>query len=88
MIIHEKHDLSDFNCGMVVPWWAGLIISETADHLIFMHNNSLCSFILWVEKLFVKRDQKRMARLIQPDRKANVTQMTTLYSHVEQKSVS
>lgn len=38
--------------------------------------------------LMDKRGQKRMARLIQPDRKTVVTQITSLYNRGEQKSNS
>ncbi len=99
----KKGDLSDFECGMVVgARRAGLSISETADLLGFSRTivsrvyrecsekekiSSERQFSGW-KYLVECRDQRRMVRMAQADRKATVTQITTCYNRGTQKSIS
>lgn len=65
---------------------AGFSSSETVDHLGFSHK--ICrGYTEWFNAL-VRRDQRRMARLVRAHEKASVTQISTLYNYNEQKSLS
>ncbi len=82
--------------------WAGLSISKTADLLGFSHTTISMDYREWSEKeriyserqlcgqkfLVDVRGQRRMGRLVRDDRKATVTQITTLYNQGMQNIIS
>ncbi len=77
---------------------AGLSISKTADLLGFSHTT--ISRVYREEKIYSEqqlcggkclvdvRGQRRMDRLVRDDRKATVTQITTLYNQYMQNTIS
>lgn len=80
-------------------WMSWFEYSETADLLGFSgikilhtmvqkpHQLPVSSHSVWQKSYVHKRDQKRMARLVQANRKTIVTQINTLYNCGEQKRV-
>ena len=87
-----KNMISDFDHGMIVhARRAGLSISVTADLWGFSHTqHSLLRMVqqFYRQKCLVdERGQQSMARVVRADRKATVTQITTLYNCGEQKSM-
>ncbi len=99
----KKGDLSDFERGMVVgARLAGLSTSKTADLLEFSHTTISRVYREWSQKekisserqlcgrkcLVDVRGQRRMGRLVQDDRKATVTQITTHYKQSMQNTIS
>lgn len=99
----KKSDLSAFDRGLVVgARRAGLSVSETAELLGFSRTTVSRVFTEWREKektsserhfcgrkrLVNEKGQRRMARLVQADRKATVTEITMRYNSGVQKSIS
>ena len=94
----RKCDLSDFDFAMIVgARMAGLSISVTADlhveqslkllRMVWKKTSSERQFCRW--NCHVNEScQQRMTRLVQGDRKATVTPITTPYNCDEQKSIS
>ncbi len=99
----KKGDLSDFERGMVVgARRADLSISKTADLLGFSCTTKAKVYRDWSKKekissewqlcgqkcLVDVRGQRRMGRLVEDDRRATVTQITTRYNQGMQNTIS
>lgn len=64
-----------------------LISTVFPNYVGRVYTNTSTELQNWKRKCLVdKRGQRRMARLVQANRKDAVTQKTTLYDHGEQKS--
>uniref|UniRef100_A0AAY5L5A9 Transposase Tc1-like domain-containing protein n=1 Tax=Esox lucius TaxID=8010 RepID=A0AAY5L5A9_ESOLU len=98
----KKGDLSNFERGMVVgARRAGLSISQSAQLLGFSRSTISRVYKEWCEKgktssmrqscgrkcLVDARGQRRMGRLIQADRRATLTEITTRYNRGMQQSI-
>ena len=98
----KKGDLSNFERGMVVgARRAGLSISQSAQLLGFSRTKISRVYKEWCEKgktssmrqscgrkcLVDARGQRRMGRLIQADRRATLTEITTRYNRGMQQSI-
>uniref|UniRef100_A0A803KE99 Transposase Tc1-like domain-containing protein n=1 Tax=Xenopus tropicalis TaxID=8364 RepID=A0A803KE99_XENTR len=98
----KKGDLSNFGRGMVVgARRAGLSISQSAQLLGFSRTTICRVYKEWCEKgkissmrqscglkcLVDARGQRRMGRLIQADRRATLTEITTRYNRGMQQSI-
>uniref|UniRef100_A0AAY5KR02 Tc3 transposase DNA binding domain-containing protein n=1 Tax=Esox lucius TaxID=8010 RepID=A0AAY5KR02_ESOLU len=98
----KKGDLSNFERGMVVgARRAGLSISQSAQLLEFSRTSISKVYKEWCKKgktsslrqscgrkcLVDARGQRRMGRLIQADRRATLTEITTRYNRGVQQSI-
>jgi len=98
----KKSDLSNFECGMVVgARQAGLSISQSAQLLGFSRATISSVYKEWFEMrktssmwqscgqkcLVDVRGQRRMGRLIQADRRATLTEITTRYNRGMQQRI-
>lgn len=96
-------DLSSFDRGMIVgARRAGSSVSVTAKLLGFSRTTVSRVYTEWCQKqktsserqlcgrkcLVDEKGQQRISRMVESDRKASVTQITTLYNCGEQKTIS
>lgn len=96
-------DLSSFDRGMIVgARRAGSSVSVTAKLLGFSRTTVSRVYTEWCQKqktssqrqlcgrkrLVDERGQRRIAQMVESDRKATVTRITTLYNSGEQKRIS